>query len=143
MPDDLREQLLASYPDVGPAMVAQSVLESGGVPCRIYDLAGLPQQVFGMMGAHARPVGLWVLNVNAERAAAMLAEAGAEGAVVDENELAAEALAASPADPPTIIEATAPRVPTTPSGASQRSGRTLVVLAVVAIMGAVIAYIFG
>lgn len=146
MPDDLREQLLASYPDVGPAMIAQSVLESGGVPCRIYDLAGLPPQVFGMMGAHARPVGLWVLDVNAERAAAMLAAAGADGAVVDEDALAAEALAAAPAEiaaPPAATEVIAAREPSTRSGAGQRSGRAVVVLAVIAVMGAVIAYLFG
>ncbi len=96
MGDDLREQLLASYPDAGQAMVVQSVLEAEGIACRIADLGELPSHTFGMAGGLHRSVGLWVLAPEAERARELLAELGSPEGAVDEEALAAEALAAPP-----------------------------------------------
>lgn len=96
MGDDLRERLLASYADLGEALVIQNVLETEGIPCRVGDLANLPAHVLGIAGGMRRAVGLWVLESDAERATALLAELGAPDAV-DEEALAVEALAAGPA----------------------------------------------
>lgn len=97
MADDLGERLLASYADLGEAMVIQNVLETEGIPCRIADLAQLPSHVFGMGGTLGRSVGLWVLEVDAERAVSLLAALGAPETAVNEEALTAEALAAGPA----------------------------------------------
>lgn len=96
MADGLRERLLASYADMGEAMVVQNVLQAGGVPCRLADLGHIPSHMFGMAGALGRSIGLWVLEVDAERATSLLATLGATGGGVDEEALAAEALAAAP-----------------------------------------------
>jgi hypothetical protein len=100
MADDLRERLLASFGDMGEAMVAQNVLDSAGVPCRVADLAGLPSHMMGTLGGINRSVGIWVLEPDVERAVAMLAAPGASGSGVDEEALTAEALAAAPPDEP-------------------------------------------
>src|SRR5512140_1405323 len=92
MGDPLRERLLASYADLGEALVVQNVLETEGIPCRVGDLANLPAHVLGIAGGMRRSVGLWVLESDAERATALLAELGAPEAIDDEA-LAAEALA--------------------------------------------------
>jgi hypothetical protein len=91
-PDGLGELMLASFADMGEAMVVQNVLEAGGVPCRIADLANLPRHVFGIAGAAGRPVGIWILEVDAERARALLADLDTGATGVDEDALAAEAL---------------------------------------------------
>jgi hypothetical protein len=91
MGDDVRERLLASYGDMGQAMVAQSVLESGGVPCRVGDLAGLPGHLMGSLGGINRSVGVWVLEPDVERATAMLAATETADGGVDEEALAAAA----------------------------------------------------
>jgi hypothetical protein len=96
MADDLGELLLASFADMGEAMVVQNVLEAGGMPCRIGDLANVPRHVFGIAGALGRPVGLWVLEANAERARALLADMKSGTGGIDEEALAAEALGAAP-----------------------------------------------
>jgi hypothetical protein len=95
MADDLRERLLASYADLGQAMVIQNVLETEGIPCRVGDLADLPAHVLGIAGGMRRSVGLWVLEADVERATTLLATLGAPEAI-DEEALAAEALAAAP-----------------------------------------------
>ncbi len=95
MADDLRERLLASCADMGEAMVIQNVLQAGGVPCRVADLAHIPSHMFGIAGALGRSVGLWVLEVDVERATSLLATLAATGGAVDEEALAAEALAAA------------------------------------------------
>ncbi|MBI5069973.1 MAG: DUF2007 domain-containing protein [Deltaproteobacteria bacterium] len=100
MGDDLRERLLASYADMGQAMVVQSVLEIEGIACRIADLGELPSHTFGMAGGLHRSVGLWVLEPEAERARSLLAELGSAEGAVDEEALAAEALAAPAAAGP-------------------------------------------
>lgn len=100
MTDEVRERLLASYGDMGEAMVVQNVLEAGGVPCRMADLADLPRHMFGILGAMDRSVGLWVLEADVERATALLATMGTTETGVDEEMLAAEALAAAPPDGP-------------------------------------------
>jgi hypothetical protein len=98
MADEMRERLLASYGDMGEAMVVQTVLEAGGVPCRIADLADLPRHMFGILGAMDRSVGLWVLEADVERATALLGTMETTESGVDEEALAAEALtAAAPA----------------------------------------------
>lgn len=99
MADDLRERLLASYAETGEAMVVQNVLETEGIPCRVADLAQLPRHVFGMAGALGRSVGVWVLEVDAERAKELLATLGTAEAGVDEEALVAEALAAASSSP--------------------------------------------
>jgi hypothetical protein len=96
MADDLRERLLASYADMGEAMVVQNVLQAGGVPCRVADLGHVPSHMFGMAGGLGRSVGLWVLEVDVERATTLLATLGATDGGVDEEALTAEALAAAP-----------------------------------------------
>lgn len=96
MPDDLGERLLASYAGMSEAMVVQSVLEAGGVPCRVADLAHVPDHVFGVAGGLGRSVGVWVLEADVERATALLATLAATDGGVDEEALAAEALAAAP-----------------------------------------------
>ena len=90
--DGLGELLLASFADMGEAMVVQNVLEAGEVPCRVADLANLPRHVFGIAGAAGRPVGIWILEVDAERARALLADMDTSATGVDEEALAAEAL---------------------------------------------------
>jgi hypothetical protein len=95
MADDLRERLLASYAHTGEAMVIQNVLEAGGVPCRVADLEHLPSHMFGMAGALGRSVGLWVLEVDVDRATSLLATMATTDGGVDEEALAAEALAAA------------------------------------------------
>ena len=90
MAEDLRDCLLASYADMGEAMVAQNVLEVGGVSCRIGDLAHIPSHLFGMAGGLGRSVGLWVLDIDVERASSLLAT-GMVG--IDEAALISEALA--------------------------------------------------
>jgi hypothetical protein len=94
MPDDLRERMLASYADLGEAMVVQNVLETGGVPCRVADLGNLPSHVVGMPGGMNRSMGLWVLEADVDRARELLATLGSTEHGVDEEALAAEALAA-------------------------------------------------
>jgi hypothetical protein len=86
------ERMLASYPDMNPALVAQNLLESEGIPCRVSDLANLPQYVLGLAGGLSRPVGLWVLEDDADRASALLATLASDGPV-DEEALTAAALA--------------------------------------------------
>ena len=95
MPEPLRELLLASYADMGEAMVVRSVLEARGVTCRIGDLANLPTHVFGIAGGLRRSVGLYVLETDVERASAVLASGMSENEV-DEEALAAAAMAAAP-----------------------------------------------
>lgn len=109
MGDDLRERLLASYPDMGQAMVVQNVLESEGIACRIADLGELPSHAFGMAGGLRRSVGLWVLELEAERARSLLAELDSADGAVDEEALAAEALAAPPAERRAEAEPERPR----------------------------------
>jgi Putative prokaryotic signal transducing protein len=94
MADDLRERLLASYAHMGEAMVIQNVLETGGVPCRVADLSEVPRHMFGIAGSLGRSVGLWVLEADVERATSLLASMEVTGGGVDEEALAAEALAA-------------------------------------------------
>jgi Putative prokaryotic signal transducing protein len=96
MADDLRERLLASYAHTGEAMVIQNVLEAGGVPCRVADLEHIPTHVLGMAGGLGRSVGLWVLEMDVERATSLLAALRTTDGGVDEEALAAEALAAAP-----------------------------------------------
>jgi Putative prokaryotic signal transducing protein len=93
--DDVRERLLASYAHMGEAMVVQNVLQAGGVPCRIADLEQIPTHVLGMAGALGRSVGLWVLEMDVERATSLLSTMAATDAAVDEEALAAEALSAT------------------------------------------------
>lgn len=95
MADGLRERLLASYAHMGEAMVIQNVLEAGGVPCRVADLGHVPSHMFGIAGALGRSVGLWVLEVDVERATSLLATLATTDGGVDEETLAAEALAAA------------------------------------------------
>ncbi len=100
MTDASRERLLASYGDMGQAMVVQNALETSGVPCRIGNLAGVPNHLLGVFGMAGRSVGVWVLEADAERAASLLATLEANGGSVDEEALAAEAMAAAPEPPP-------------------------------------------
>ncbi len=90
---DLGERLLASYADLGEAMVAKSFLEAQGIPCRTDDLANLASHALGIAGSLGRSVGLWVLEADVERAVSLLAGATSEN-LVDEDALAAEAIAA-------------------------------------------------
>jgi hypothetical protein len=117
---------------MGEAMVAQSVLEAGGVPCRIGDLASIPSHLYGIAGGMGRSVGLWVLEIDVERASSLLASGG-DGSHVDEAALAAEAMAAAPPaegqaeeDPVVAMEENAPPpiAPTHPPWA----GRALLIL---------------
>jgi Putative prokaryotic signal transducing protein len=94
VPEHLRECLLASYAHMGEAMIAQNVLEAAGVPCRVGDLANIPSHLFGIAGAMGRSVGLWVLEIDLERATKLLESGVTEN--VDEDALAAEAMAAAP-----------------------------------------------
>jgi hypothetical protein len=96
MAGNLRERLLASYADLGEAMVIQNVLEAGGVPCRVADLAQVPSHLFGIAGALGRSVGLWVLEADVDRATSLLATMATAGSGVDEEALEREALAAAP-----------------------------------------------
>lgn len=91
-----RDRLLASYADMGEAMVVQNVLQTGGVTSRLADLAQVPSHMFGIAGALNRSVGLWVREDDVERACALLATMQEAGAGLDEDELTAEALAAAP-----------------------------------------------
>jgi hypothetical protein len=93
MDENLNQKLLASFGDMGEALVAQSILEAGGVPCRVGDLAGLPKDLYGMIGSLGRIAGIWVLAVDVERATALLAEMRESGPI-DDAALAAEAMAA-------------------------------------------------
>lgn len=95
MADDLRERLLTTYAHMGEAMVVQNVLQAGGVPCRVADLAHVPSHMLGVAGAMGRSVGLWVLEVDVERATSLLAALATTEARVDEDALAAEALGAA------------------------------------------------
>jgi hypothetical protein len=88
----LNKKLLATFADASEALAAQSLLEEGGVPCQVGDLAQLPSQMFGL-GTLGRSVGIWVLAADFEGASALLAELR-ESPGVDEASLAAEALAA-------------------------------------------------
>ena len=92
--DDLRERLLASYADLGEAMVIQNVLEAEGIASRVEDLGHVPDHVFGIAGALKRSVGLYVLEVDVDRAGALLATLGAPENAVDEEALRAQAEAA-------------------------------------------------
>ncbi len=73
MADPARERLLASYGDLGEAMVAENVLHAGGVACRVGDLAGLPSHLLGSLGGLNRSVGIWVLEADVARAHSVLA----------------------------------------------------------------------
>jgi hypothetical protein len=144
MSDDPGEHLLASYPGLAAAVVAQNVLEAGGVPCRIADLANLPQYAFSIMGAYARPVGLWVLEADVERAEALLDSTDGDGSAVDEEALAAEALAAAPAPPGASPAAEVPvrrAPPARPK--SQLLGPAAVALVIVAIAAAIASHACG
>jgi hypothetical protein len=94
MTDPLRECLLASYSSAAEAMLVQNVLEAGGVPCRVGDLANLPSFMFGVLGPMGRSVGVWVLEANAERARALRLEMGSPASSLDEAAVAEEAMAA-------------------------------------------------
>ncbi|HET9599685.1 MAG TPA: DUF2007 domain-containing protein [Anaeromyxobacteraceae bacterium] len=97
---EMRETLLASYADLGEAMVIENVLEAEGIPCRVADLAQLPAHTLGIGGRYGRSVGLWVLEADLERARSVLATLGAPEHAVDEEALAAAAEAATPGEPP-------------------------------------------
>lgn len=93
MDQGLNKQLIASFANTTEALAAQAALEAEGIPCELGDLAQLPSPyLFGGMGALGRSAGIWVLQVDAERAAAVIAELRESGAV-DEAALAAEAMA--------------------------------------------------
>jgi hypothetical protein len=111
MADPDLERLLASYGDLGEAMVAENVLRSGGVPCRVGDLAGLPSHLLGSLGGINRSVGIWVLETDVQRAVALLADMEAVGTALDEEALAAEAMAAVPPGAPEARHAPAPQEP--------------------------------
>jgi hypothetical protein len=95
VPDDLREQLLASYADFGEAMVTQNLLEAEGIPCRVADLSGVPDSVLGIAGRFHRSYGLYVLDVDAERACTLLATLSATENALSDEALAAEAAASA------------------------------------------------
>jgi hypothetical protein len=96
----LRECLLASYSSAAEAMLVQNVLEVGGVPCRVGDLANLPSFMFGILGPMGRSIGVWVLEVNVVPARALLAEMRSPASSLDEAAVAEEAMAAAlPARP--------------------------------------------
>lgn len=112
VPDPLRERMLASYAELGEAMVHQNVLEAEGIPCRVADLARFHDHMLGVAGGLGRSVGLWVLEADAERAASILATLGSGEGAVDEEALATEAMAAgstarTPDEPP-VREGPAP-----------------------------------
>lgn len=137
MADDLRERLLASYADLGEAMVIQNVLEASGVPCRVADLGHIPAHMFGIAGALGRSVGIWVLEADVERAASLLATMGASESGVDEEALAAEAMAAPApsSDEPAAEQVIAParaRPPLAREAHPRRSAAIFVLLSVVA-----------
>ncbi len=134
MADPVRERLLASYGDLGEAMVAENVLHAGGVACRTGDLAGLPSHLLGSLGGINRSVGIWVLETDVERAVTLLAEMEAAGSAVDEDALAAEALAAAPPDAPAAQEPFASSSRRTPvSRHAPGMGRLALVVAVSAV----------
>jgi len=119
MSDSSRDRLLASYGDMGEAMVVQNVLQAGGVSCRLVDLAQVPSHMFGIAGGLNRSVGLWVREDDVERASALLASLQKAGADLDEDELTAEALAAAPSaadadtEPEQVVVAERHAVPAT------------------------------
>ncbi len=117
MSDGTRERLLASYGDMGHAMVVQNALESGGVPCRVGDLAGVPNHMLGMFGMAGRSIGVWVLEADAEQAAALLATLEGGDGGLDEDALAAEAMAAAP-------EPSHPGAPSADQGTAARTARS-------------------
>jgi len=89
----LDKHLIASFADTTEALAAQTALEAEGIPCEVGDLAQVPSPyLIGGLGALGRSVGIWVLQVDAERARAVIAELR-ESDAVDEGALAAEALA--------------------------------------------------
>lgn len=94
MADDHRDCLLASYADMGEAMVIQNVLETEGIRCRMLDLDNVPPHLFGMPGAAGRSVGLWVSGADVDRARSLLTTLGSTETTVDAAALEAEALAA-------------------------------------------------
>jgi hypothetical protein len=97
MADASRDRLLASYADMGEAMVIQNLLEAEGIRCRIMDLDNVPAHLFGILGPISRSVGVWVAEPELERAVSLLSTLGAVETRIDEEALAAEALAAAPA----------------------------------------------
>jgi hypothetical protein len=112
MTDDARDRLLASYAEMGEAMVIQNVLESEGIACRVGDLDNLPAHTFGILGWTGRSVGIWVAERDVERAKGLLVTLGSPETGVDEEALAAEALRAAPDGP----EREAAEAATTPRG---------------------------
>jgi hypothetical protein len=94
MTEPARDELLRSFADFGSAMMAQSVLEAGGVRCRLNDLANVPSQALGVWGGMGRSVGLWVGEADVAHANELLETMGSAEAPVDPAELEAEAIAA-------------------------------------------------
>ncbi len=131
------QKLLASFANISAAKVAQGMLEAAGIPCRVDDLAEIPSHLFGPLGSVGRSAGIWVLEVDLERAAAVMVEMRETADVVDEAALAAEAMAAGT---PPEAEESAPEERMPPDGAGstpeRRSprGRTLAVVVLVAVL---------
>ncbi|HEU4384723.1 MAG TPA: DUF2007 domain-containing protein [Anaeromyxobacteraceae bacterium] len=141
MADRLREHLLATFADRGAAMVIESVLEANGVPCRVGDVAGIPAHMLGIAGAAGRSVGVWVLEQDAERATSLLATMEAPGSGVDEEALAAEAMAAPPPhDTPEPGQVVAPARASPPVGRAGRSPWPRAVFASLAVLAALAAW---
>jgi len=143
MADRIREHLLASCADTGEAMVLKSVLEANGVLCRIGDLAGVPAHLFGIAGAAGRSVGVWVLEGDVERATSLLATLGTPESGVDEEALAAEAIAAAAppsaeAEPEPVIARARPSPPVAGARPSGRLGRSI--LASLMVLAALLAW---
>jgi hypothetical protein len=139
MSDDLRERLLASYADVGEAMVIQSLLEAEGIACRVADLAQIPSHMLGIAGSLNRSVGLYVLESDVERATSLLATLAAPENAVDEEALAAEAEAAAipaqeAAAPPSSEPPGERDTPTTRSRPRSVSAMSSIPRAVVAVL---------
>jgi len=118
MTESARDELLRSFPDMGSALMAQNVLEAEGLHCRLNDLANVPAHALGIWGGMGRSVGLWVRDVDVERANELLQTMGSAEAPVNAADLEAEALAAP--TPPEDEEAEVEAAPGGPAAVHTR-----------------------